>query len=219
LDASLKVLLGGQELVTYDIIDEVAYSERLGEKKKKLSETEMRMTAYHEAGHLIAGYYGYPNYKVKKMEIAHRNGSLGITQEEVDEESYHVSREDVKGDIICFLGGRAAELYKFDTCGTGTESDLAGATGQAVSYVKYYGMDLEWGPIYLDDDVLPSATLNDQADEKVKSLINECDRIASTLIRQHSDKLEAVAEALIQKEVLYKEEILAILNSGESKKD
>ena len=148
----IQCLITGQQKLTYEIINQTIYSENFGNKIRKMSEVEMRLTAYHEAGHVIAGYYGCPNYKVSKVEVVFRAKSLGLTDPEQDDDKLSYTREDIIGNIITCLGGKAAEQAVFNTSTSGVAQDLAQATTWAESYIKFFGMDPSMGPICLQDD-------------------------------------------------------------------
>ncbi|MBR3281458.1 MAG: hypothetical protein IKI57_06475 [Clostridia bacterium] len=209
--AWISCLLENKPKLTYEIINATIYSETFGNKIRKMSEKEMRLTAYHEAGHVIAGYYGSTDYKVSKVEVVFRPQSLGLTDPETDEDKLSYTREDIKGRIIHCLGGKVAEQIMFNTNTSGVSSDLSNATTLAESYVKYFGMDRTFGPICLQEEVLPSEYLNSIADGKIQEMLIELESKATEIVLEHKDKLIAIAEQLIKKETLYKEEVMAIL--------
>ena len=212
--AYIQCLIEGKEKLTYEMINATIYSETFGNEIRKMSEKEIRLTAYHEAGHVIAGYYGSPNYKVSKVEVKFRSYSLGLTDPETDEEKLSITREDILGDIITSLGGKCAEQVMFKTSTSGVVQDLAQATCCAENFVKIYGMDPTFGPIYLGFDVFSSETLSDIADIKIQEMLINLETETTKIILEHKDKLVAIAEALIKKETLYKEEVMEILEGS-----
>ena len=213
----VQCFLQGQNFLTYEIINSTMYSEWFGKKIRKMSEMEMRLTAYHEAGHVIAGYYGCPNYKVSKVEVVYRENSLGLTDHEADEEKLSTTREDIKGAIITNLGGKVGEQIMFNTSTSGVMQDLANAVTLAEAFVKRFGMDDTFGPIYIEDDIYYSDTLSAIADVKIQELLINLENKTTQIILEHKDKLIAIAEELIKKETLYKDEILAILENNDKK--
>ena len=216
--AWIQCVIEGKPKLTYEAINSTIYSETFGSKIRKMSDKEMKLTAYHEAGHVIAGYYGAPNYKVSKVEVVFRSSSLGLTDSETDEEKLSYTREDIKGHIITCLGGKVAEQIMFNTNTSGVISDLASATTLAESYVKYFGMDPTMGPVCLQDEIFCSDILNDSADLKIRDMLIMLEGETTRIVTEHKDKLIALAEALVKKETLYKEEVLAILKSDTPKK-
>ena len=211
--AWISCLLEDKPKLTYEIINATIYSETFGNKIRKMSEKEMRLTAYHEAGHVVAGYYGSTDYKVSKVEVVFRPQSLGLTDPETDEDKLSYTREDIRGRIIHCLGGKVAEQLMFNTNTSGVSADLSNATTLAESYVKYFGMDKSFGPICLQEEVFPSEYLNRVADIKIQEMLIELEAKATEIVLEHKDKLVAIAEELIKKETLYKEEVMAILES------
>jgi cell division protease FtsH len=198
--------------LNYKMINEAIWAEQYGREVKKMQEKEIRLTAYHEAGHVIAGFYGCPNYQVSKVEVLRRQESLGLTMGENDEEKESYTIEDLEGRIILNFGGKVAEELTFHTSTSGVVQDLANATVIAVQMIKRCGMDPDFGPVYVDDEVFPSNILDDDADVRVQNLLKRLYQKAITIMLEHKDKLILIAEALCKKEVLYKEEVLALLN-------
>ena len=212
--AYIQCLIDGKEQLTYEVINSTIYSETFGSEIRKMSDEEMRLTAYHEAGHVIAGYYGSNDYKVSKVEVKFRSSSLGLTDADADEDKHTMTREDIKGYIILCLGGKCAEQIIFNTNTSGVCQDLAQATMYAESFVKLFGMDEIFGPICLSDDVFISETLSTIADIKIQEMLIQLEKKTTSIILEHKDKLTTIAEALIKKETLYKEEVMEILEGS-----
>lgn len=218
--AFIQAMVEEQEELTYEIINQTMYSDMFGKKISKMSEKELHFTAYHEAGHVIAGYYALPDYKVSKVEVAYRSYSLGITDPEVDEKKLSTTKKDLKGEIIHSLGGKCAEQIIFGTSTSGVMQDLQQATALADGYVCKFGMDETFGPVYVDDDEYFSDALKSIADIKVQELMISLERKTTDILREHKDTLINLAETLAKKETLYKDEIIQILEGSkkESKK-
>ena len=210
--AYIQCLIKGIEKLNYKQINESIWSEQFGKEVKKMSEKEIRLTAYHEAGHVICGFYGCPNYQVSKVEVLHRQESLGLTMGENDEDKESYTIEDLEGRILLNYGGKIAEEITFETSTSGVVQDLASATIIATQMVKRCGMDKDFGPVYLDDNVFDSPILHDSADIIIQHLLKRLYAKATRIMLEHRDKLILIAEALIKKEVLYKEEVLDLLN-------
>ena len=207
----------GLDELSYEVINEVLISDTYGSKVRKMSEKEMRITAYHEAGHLIAGYYGCPDYKVDQLEVVYRSETLGITSSEADEEKLSTTKEDIIGGIITCLGGKCAEQIIFKTSTTGVIEDIRRATALADGFICKFGMDESFGPVYVDDDEFYSDTLKATADIKIQEMLIKYEAQTSQILIENKDKLIAVAEALVKKETLYKEEIMEILEGKPQK--
>jgi cell division protease FtsH len=210
--AYFQCLIKGFKKLSYKQINEAIWAEQYGKEVKKMSDKEIRLTAYHEAGHVIAGFYGCPNYQVSKVEVLHRQETLGLTMGESDEDKESYTVEDLEGRIILNHGGKVAEEVTFGTSTSGVVQDLASATVIAIQMIKRCGMDPDFGPVYLDDEVFDSPILHDSADEKVRALLKRLYAKTTKIMLEHKDKLILIAEALIKKDVLYKEEVLDLLN-------
>lgn len=216
--AFLQTIFEGKEELTYEIINQTMYSDLFGKKVSKMSEKELRFTAYHEAGHVVAGYFGCPEYKISKVEVVHRSNSLGLTDPEVDEKKLSTTKEDLKGEIIHCLGGKCAEQIIYKTSTSGVMQDLQQATALADGYICKFGMDESFGPIYVDDDEYYSDTLKAMADAKLQELMINLEHETTKILLEHKDKLILLAETLVKKETLYKQDILEILEDKKSSK-
>ena len=214
----IQCIIDGKKRLDYKIINSTLYSENFGSEVKKMTEKEMRLTAYHEAGHVIAGYYGTPDYKISKVECVFRSESLGLTEPETDEDKLSNTREDIIGRIVHALGGKCAEQIIFNTSTSGVLSDLASATIYADTYVKAFGMDPTFGPVCVQEEIFVSETLSSIADIKVQELLMKLENQTTTILLEHKDKLIALAEELIKKETLYKEEVMEILEGKPEEK-
>lgn len=211
-----EVLRNGKELIDFEVLDSVLTSRMYGYKKKLMTEKERRLTAYHEAGHVIAGFYTNPDYKIAKVEIAHRSETLGLTFSEKDEDKLSATKEDYENYIILSYGGLAAERLILGTSTSGVYEDLESATIIAANMVMSYGMSEELGPIHLSDSPegeFYSDTLNEEAHLLVQSLLKKLYERTERLLLLHKDKLIELSEALLEKETLYTEDIVKILGT------
>ncbi len=204
-------LIHNKELLDYTTINETITSELYGGKYKKMSDNERRLTAYHEAGHVIAGYFSDPDYVPAKVEIAIRESSLGLTTNEINEDKLSYTKEDNERHIVLALGGKAAEELIFHTSTTGVIGDLTQATLVASIMVRLSGMNKEVGPISLHENTFQSPHLEKQADEQIQKLLIQLYKRTQQILEEHQDALVALAEKLIEKETLYSEEVLEIL--------
>ena len=203
----------GKDIIDFECVDTVLSSNLFGYKQKTMTDKERKLTAYHEAGHVIAGYFSNPNYRISKVEIAHRSKSLGLTISEDDEDKLSFTKEDYELDIIECYGGMVAEKTIFQTNTSGVAQDLAMASKFAEHMVKYYGMNDTFGPISIIDSegCFYSEALRKQADFAIRDMLNELYNQTLNIIRDHTDALEALSSALLEKETLYREEIIEIL--------
>jgi len=213
-DTKLMTLKKHAEVIEYEHFSEALSESEFGHQNQALSEEERLCTARHEAGHVIAGYFSDPEgYKISKVDVTPRSIYAGITITNVNEDKLTFFQNDIKNRIIHCLGGMAAEEFYYDSTSIGVSGDLMDATNSAVSYVKYFGMSKKLGPVCLDEEVLNSPVLHDEADREVQQLLKELYSKTFKIIVKHSDKLEKLSQALMEKEVLFREEILEILKS------
>ncbi len=187
----------------------------VGAKTIKMTEKERISTAYHEAGHVVAGYYSDPEYVLKRVEISPRTQSLGLTQEDVDENKYSYFKGDYEKRIIVCLGGYAAEELKYGSHTSGVLVDLSMATTTAANMVKAYGMSKALGPMVVIPDVTDSGHTKALAEEETKKIVADLLEKTNTLMKTHEKALDALAHALLEKEVVNGEEIKAIFEKAE----
>src|SRR5690606_12702960 len=174
-----------------------------------IPEDERRRTAYHEAGHALLGMVQPGADPVRKVSIIPRGRALGATLATPERDRYGFDERYLRGKIIGALGGRAAEDLVFGEFTTGAEQDLETCTRIARSMVGKWGMSERIGPI----SVLPpeegdpraygvSEELLAAVDAEVRRLVDECYAEALRLLEEHRDRLEAIAEALLEHEPL-----------------
>lgn len=217
-NATLFAIRNNSEAVTREHFDEMISMELLGQKRKKMSDKEREATAYHEAGHVIAHYFADHNYKLSKVEIAYRTESLGVTMEELDEDKLSLFKEDWENQIIGCFGGMVAERLVYGSNTSGVIQDLGMATFYAKSMVCTFGMCDEFGPMSLieDDDGTTfafSESLIKESDECARNILIKLYNRCEDIISKHEKELRALTKALLEKEVVYGNEIKEIFNS------
>lgn len=214
-------LMNNKSEIDFLSIDNTLSNATLGHKQKTMTEKERKYTAYHEAGHVVAGYFADPeNYKLSKVEIAHRSESLGITIAETDEENYSYFKSFFENEIIMCYGGMVAERLMFGQNTSGVCADLSTATQIANSMVTLFGMSDELGPISIasdEDDDIPfySNILSDKADLITQNMLKKLYHKTEKIMKKHKKVLEAIANALLEKETLYVEDLTEILKRFE----
>jgi cell division protease FtsH len=204
--------------VTVEDLDAARDKILLGKESKTmiLTEDDRKVTAYHEAGHalvrLLIPESTDPLYKVT---IIPRGKALGVTHHLPEREKYTRTKEEMLSDIMSSLGGRAAEELVFNQLTTGAYSDFQGATRIVRNMVCYYGMSDELGPIIYgqgQQDFVYSQKTAETIDHEVKRITDECYKKAYALLQTNRDKLEMLAQALLEKETMYASEIYALLS-------
>lgn len=194
----------------------------LEKKNKLISPREKKIIAYHETGHTLCGWYLKHAHPLVKVSIIPRGlAALGFAQYLPKEQNLYTYEELV--DTICMtLGGRAAEEIVFGDISTGAQNDLERTTQLAYSMIALYGMNKKIGPFSFKDlqneYSLKQPYSEDTAkliDEEARAFIRGCYEKTKALLQEHREQIDLVAAALIEKEVLYKEDLLKLL--GERK--
>ena len=190
----------------------------LDKKARVISDKDKRLTAYHEAGHAIVSWYLPTQKKVKEISIIPRGIAGGYTMYKTDEDKSYISKTEMEEKLIALLGGRAAEKIALDDISTGASNDIEVATQIAKDMIVKYGMNDLIGPISLKNENgeypldMFGKDMGDKIGIEVKKLIDTAYNDAQTILKQHMDKLHAVAEELLQKEKINEEEFKKFFN-------
>ncbi|MDR0801184.1 ATP-dependent zinc metalloprotease FtsH [Fluviicola sp.] len=184
------------------------------EKKNKIITTEeKRAIAFHEAGHATASWLLEHAHPLVKVTIVPRGRSLGAAWY-LPEERQITTTDQILDDMCSALGGRAAEQLIFGKISTGALSDLEKVTKQAYAMVSIYGLNERIGNIsYYDSqgrDAFTKPYSEDTAriiDEEVSKLIETQYQRALAILSENKDKLTALANKLLEKEVIFKEDL------------
>ena len=183
----------------------------LEKHSRVISDKDKRLTAYHEAGHAIVSKFLETQQDVKEVSIIPRGLAGGYTMYKTNEDKYYISKTEMEEKLIALLGGRAAEKIALNDISTGASNDIEVATKIAQDMVTVYGMSDNIGPIYLKqkDPYEPQVfgeNIDDAIGLEVKKLIDNAYKKAQEIILAHMDKLQAVAERLLEKEIISAEE-------------
>jgi cell division protease FtsH len=180
-----------------------------------VSEEERRLVAVHEAGHAVVGLITCPEDKLHKVTIEPRGRTLGAAHFAPDVDRQLHTRKYLLGILAKALGGRAAEVVFFgeDAITSGAGGDLVQATNVARRMVADFGMSDEVGLVSADASAnggQASSQLTSQIDTAVRSLIREQAERAEALVREHRAAVEAVANALLEKDVISADEVIRL---------
>jgi AFG3 family protein len=185
----------------------------LEKKNKIISPEEKQIIAYHEAGHAICGWFLEYAHPLVKVTIVPRGlAALGYAQY-LPKEQYITRKEKLLDDICMTLGGRAAESVVFDKISTGAQSDLDHITRLSYEMVINYGMSEKVGNVSYysmvnDSYMRPFSEHTAQLiDEEVKGMIEQQYTRAKALLRDKRKELDALAHALLDKEVLHRTDL------------
>ena len=196
-----------------DDIEEAVKKVTVGLEKKArvISDKDKRLTAYHEAGHAIVSWYLPTQKKVKEISIIPRGMAGGYTMYKTDEDKSYISKTEMEEKLIALLGGRAAEKIALDDISTGASNDIEVATTIAKDMIVKYGMNDLIGPISLKNENgeyeldMFGKEMGDRIGVEVKKLIDTAYNDAQTILKEHMDKLDSVAEELLRNEKITEE--------------
>ena len=182
----------------------------LEKRERKYSEKDKRLTAYHEAGHAVVSRYLPTQTNVKEISIIPRGVAGGYTMYKSDEDKYYISKTEMEEKLVALLGGRAAEKLVLNDISTGASNDIEVATKIARDMVTKYGMSDNLGPIDFQgkepyEMQMFGEDIGDKIGLEVKELINTAYNRAISLLQEHRDKLDAIAEELLKHEKINEE--------------
>jgi len=226
--AILSVRRHKKEIGQQELVDAIARVQMGPEKKShKVTPKDRKMTAYHEAGHAVIANLLPECDDVHLVTIVPRGQAAGHTLSLPNEENDNLSRTALLGIITMALGGHAAEEVCLDDIYTGSSSDLKRATDLCRRMITQFGMSEELGTMYLgsDQEVFvgmefgQSREYSEESaaaiDRAVKNLMEKCYQRAIQLLRDHQDKLTAVAESLLERDTLNRAEFETVMRGEE----
>lgn len=190
----------------------------LEKKNKIISPDEKKIIAYHEAGHAVAGWFLEHAHPLVKVTIVPRGvAALGYAQY-LPKEQYLYSTDQLMDQMCVMLGGRVAEDLVFGRITTGAQNDLERITQQAYNMVTVYGMNKNIGNVsFVDRDgefsfrKPYSEEMSSQIDREVRILINGAYDRTKALLIEHREALETVAKTLLDKEVIFKDDLKTLI--------
>jgi len=188
-------------------------------KSRLISEEEKRIIAYHEAGHAVVANSIPEADPVHKVSIVSRGMAGGYTIMLPEEDRTLLSRKKLYADMVGLLGGRAAESIVFDDITSGASNDLERVTRMARSMVTRLGMSSELGPmvfgqkeemIFLGREITEQRDYSEdvarEIDKEVRKLVDEAYEHSRSIVIQYRDKLDTVAQRLLEVETITREE-------------
>lgn len=214
-EAALLAARRGLKAITKNEIEEATVKVVVGTEKKshKISEQEKKLTAYHEAGHAVSTFFIEGQDPVHQVSIVPRGMAGGYTMHMPLEDKMYMSKKKMEEELVILLGGRVAEHITFGDISTGASNDIERASEIARNMVTKYGMSDTLGPITFGsghDEVFLgkdygmvrnySEEIAKEIDEEVNRIIMTAFKRCETLLKEHSDSLEALAQYLIKYE-------------------
>lgn len=218
-EAAIIATINKHDAITNKDIEDATKKVTIGVEKhsRVVSEKDKKLTAYHEAGHAIVSSQLETQKDIKEVSIIPRGVAGGYTMYKTNEDKYYISKTEMEEKLISLLGGRAAEKIALNDISTGASNDIEVATQIAKDMIVKYGMSDDLGPIYIDTEKDPyelqlfGEKFGDAVGAEVKIMIDNAYVKAQKLILDNMDKLDKVAQALIEKEIISAEEFQQLI--------
>jgi cell division protease FtsH len=223
-EAALLAARRDGDRVSMDDFEKAKDKVMLGTERKSLvlTENERRLTAYHEAGHTVLGLRIKGLDPVHKVTIVPRGRALGITASLPEEDRHSYTKEWMEGQLAMLFGGRVAEEMIFGAkyITTGAGNDIERATTMARRMVTSFGMSEVIGlvavadneqEVFLGREIVQRRSVSEHTqrivDEEVKRILDEAHTKAQLVIGENRDLLESIAQALLERETLDREDV------------
>ncbi len=222
-EAAIGATMQAKDFVEQDDLEEARDKVKWGRSRKshKIEEDERKVIAYHEAGHAIIMYFDEHSEPLHKVTIIPRGQALGVTFMLPEKDRHLHTRKQLLSQLRVTYGGRIAEDMFCDDISSGASQDIRQASAIARAMVTEYGMSEKLGfQLYGVDESLqpweqPDKRYSDETarliDSEVKALIDQTYSEARKMIEDHSEQLEALAQALLKYETLSKDEVDKIM--------
>lgn len=229
-EAALLAARRSRKAITMEDIEEASMKVMAGPEKKSrvVTPEEKKLTAYHEAGHAVAGFYCKHHPRVHEITIIPRGQAGGYTMYLPEKDRSYVTKGEMFEDIVSSLGGRVAEQLILDDISTGASNDLQQATNIARQMITKYGFSERLGPVvygtsqeetFLGRDLGQgkgySETTAAEIDSEMRDIIDEAYETCRRTLTEHIDQLHALAQALMEREKLNEKEFNAVM-AGET---
>ncbi len=228
-EAALLAVRSGHQMITLSDVDE-AIDRVIGgpaKKSRKYTEHERKLVAYHETGHAIIGLTLEDANQVQKVTVVPRGDACGYNLMTPREETYFSTKKQLLATITGYMGGRTAEEIFFGDVSSGAHNDIEQATRIARMMVTELGMS-ELGPIKYDsgDNAVflgrdysqlsntHSGQIAFEIDQQVRKIIETAHAQATEIINNNKDKMDIIANALLEHETLNHEQIQSLYNTG-----
>jgi cell division protease FtsH len=228
-EAALIAARANRKAISMSELEEARDKVRWGRERRSMAMTdeEKRGTAWHEAGHALVNVLLEHTHPLHKVTIVPRGQALGSTMWLPKDDLLSRRRKELQDLIAVTMAGRIAEEIVTHDVSTGAAGDIQQATSMAKAMVMHYGMSEKLGMVlygeaneyvFLGRDMMRSKEYSEataqQIDAEIKRIIDEGYNTAKTLIETHRDKLDLIAQALLDYESLDGQQVLDILKTG-----
>lgn len=225
-EAALLTARENLDKIPMRLVQEASIKVVAGPEKKSQTviEKERQIVAYHEAGHAIVSHYTDELYPVNMITIVPRGRAGGFTEYLPKEDFNYTTKSMMENMLKSLLGGRIAEEIIFKDISTGASNDIERATELAKNMVTVYGMSEKLGPVCYDNEgenvfigrdygrtKVYSEEVQYAIDQEIKDFILKAKEEATQILLEHKDKLEKLAQTLLEKETINRQEFLAVL--------
>ena len=210
----------------YEAINKVIIGPQ--KKSRVVTESDKRITAYHEAGHAILARL-LPNCDpVQEVSIIPRGMAAGYTMTRPDDDSNHIEKSKLLDDIAMTLGGRVAEELVIKDISAGASNDISVVTSRARKMVTEWGMSEKIGPVnygggdqvFIGKDMQTRATYSEELakiiDQEVQTIIKDAHKRATELLKAHKKELDNMARLLVERETIYQDEVDMIMDGKDA---
>ena len=226
-EAALLAARKNKKEINMREIEDAMIKVTMGPEKKSrvINEKEKKLVSFHEGGHAVVSAYLPTQDRVHEISIVPRGMAGGYTMYQPSEDKQFMSRKEMFEQIVSLLGGRVGEELSMDDISTGASNDIERATKIARDMVTKYGMSDKLGTItlgsgdqeiFLGRDIAQHKDYSEETfrliDEEVKSIIDKAHDMARKILKEHYDKLEAVANVLMEKEKISGDEFDRIID-------
>ncbi|MCE2827756.1 MAG: ATP-dependent zinc metalloprotease FtsH [Verrucomicrobium sp.] len=228
-EAALLAARTGKKAIGMAELEEARDKVRWGRERRSMamSEEEKKGTAWHEAGHAIVNVVLKHTHPLHKVTIIPRGQALGATMYLPKEDIHNRKRKELNDLIAVMMAGRIAEQMITDDISTGASGDIQQATSMAKAMVMHWGMSDQLGMVlygesqeyvFLGRDMMRSKDYSEDTaqriDAEVKRIIDAGFKTASDILNEHRDKVELVAQALLEHETLEGAQVEEIVRTG-----
>lgn len=228
-EAALLTARRNKAVIEMNELDDAIDRVMAGPEKRSrvISDKEKRLVAYHEGGHAIVGYYLQNGHVVHKVTIIPRGMAGGYTVSLPKEDRYFMTKEDILDRIVELLGGRVAEEIVLGEISTGASNDLERITDIVRRMVMEFGMSSKLGPmqfghrqgqVFLGRDLGSEQNYSDtiayEIDKEMREIVESCYDRTRKLLTEHRDKLDLLAQTLLEYETLDGEQINQLMEHG-----
>ena len=233
-EAALRAAKAGQKEITMFDLEESIMKVVAGPEKRTrvVTEKERKLTAYHEAGHAVVSKLLPTQDRVHQISIIPRGRAGGYTLSLPKEDVSYTSRTEMLEEIVSLLGGRVAEQLFLGDISTGASNDLERATSIARNMIVKYGMSDSLGTrtfssssdeVFIGRDLGHTKNYSEDVaakiDAEIKRIIDGCYARCTDILKAQSDKVEATAKLLLEKEKVDEDEFEALFSPSAARKD